>query len=135
MAVADDLAAYIEAAAARPFGWGRFDCQLFIAEWVLARTGKDPAAPWRGRYHTALGAKRILNRHGGPLGLLETGLGAVGLQRTDDPQAGDVGLLRAVTANGEAACGAIRLGKRWAGLRVGGGVFVAHGDALAAWRV
>jgi hypothetical protein len=35
------LAAYLRAAAARPFRYGRHDCTTFAAGWVKARTGRD----------------------------------------------------------------------------------------------
>jgi hypothetical protein len=58
------LAAVIEAAQQRPFAWGRHDCCLFAADVVLELTGQDFAAPFRGRYATALGSKRALSRYG-----------------------------------------------------------------------
>lgn len=58
------LSAEVEAARTRPFEWGRHDCALWAADCVMAMTGNDPAACWRGRYRTALGAARILRRSG-----------------------------------------------------------------------
>lgn len=132
MALNNALGAFLEEAARKPFAWGRHDCMLLIADWVRLQTERDPAAPWRGRYRTALGAKRIINRAGGELALLESGLD---LERTTDPLGGDVGLVRGLTPKGEALCGAIRLGSRWACLWQGRGVLVGPADCLAAWRV
>src|SRR5690606_16299333 len=64
------LYGYIAAARRRPFEWGKFDCCLFAADVIRALTGLDPAADLRGRYRTALGAKRIVNREGGSLAAL-----------------------------------------------------------------
>jgi hypothetical protein len=44
------LAALVEARRHAPFAWGSNDCLLFAADAVLACTGVDPAAAWRGRY-------------------------------------------------------------------------------------
>ncbi len=59
------LNAEIQAAQGRPFSWGEFDCCLFAADCCEAVCGVDPAAPYRGRYTTEVGAKRVLrNTHG-----------------------------------------------------------------------
>lgn len=47
-----------------PFAWGSADCATFAADCALALTGVDPLAGVRGRYKTALGARRILDREG-----------------------------------------------------------------------
>jgi hypothetical protein len=44
----------------RPFCWGEWDCGLFAANCVLAMTGIDIAAEFRGRYKTARGAYRVM---------------------------------------------------------------------------
>lgn len=55
----------IKAANTRPFSWGEFDCCLFAADCCIAICGIDPAASYRGRYTTEIGAKRVLrNTHG-----------------------------------------------------------------------
>lgn len=48
----------------QPFVWGKNDCCLFAANTVLATTGKDLAAEFRGKYRTKMGAARILKKHG-----------------------------------------------------------------------
>ncbi|MBL4297853.1 hypothetical protein H8F06_21475 [Vibrio fluvialis] len=49
----------------QPFSWGHHDCCLFAADCALAVAGVDPAAEYRGRYSTELGAKRALTKiHG-----------------------------------------------------------------------
>lgn len=63
------LAAFLREKRNQPFAWGKNDCCLFAADWVAALTGSDPAADLRGQYHTALGAQRILDAHGGVEGL------------------------------------------------------------------
>ncbi|WKE64329.1 hypothetical protein PVT67_11625 [Gallaecimonas kandeliae] len=46
------------------FVWGQADCCLLAADWVQSQTGTDFAAAFRGRYRTALGAKRVLAKAG-----------------------------------------------------------------------
>ncbi len=47
-----------------PFKWGSSDCLTWAAECAIAVTGADPIAHLRGRYSTAIGARRILRREG-----------------------------------------------------------------------
>lgn len=61
---ASRLIAVIDAADNKPFAWGTQDCALFAADCVQAMTGEDFAAPFRGRYDTALGSVRALKMLG-----------------------------------------------------------------------
>jgi len=61
------LNALLARAARDSFEWGRFDCVLFAADTVKALTGVDLAADFRGRYSTALEARRLIDRLGGDL--------------------------------------------------------------------
>lgn len=54
------LAAYIDEVALKPFAFGVNDCLLMVAGAVERLTGVDHAAPYRGRYRTLRGARRIL---------------------------------------------------------------------------
>lgn len=58
------LAAYVSGVARQKFKPGAQDCALFVAGAVLAMTGHDPAADWRGRYRTLSGGKRRLRGQG-----------------------------------------------------------------------
>lgn len=60
----DRLDALLREAADGFRGWGVRDCALFAADAVEALTGHDPAAEFRGRYSTPLGAARALSRYG-----------------------------------------------------------------------
>jgi hypothetical protein len=51
------LGAFLAANAERPFGYGEFDCCLFVANAVLEMTGVDLAAPFRGQYGSRAGAR------------------------------------------------------------------------------
>lgn len=134
------LSAYLGAAAARPWVWGAHDCQMWPADWVLAHTGRDPAAAWRGRYRSLSGATRILRAGGGPVAVVRAGMAGAGLAgiAPDAAADGDVGIVRATVTLGdrirERDVGAIRVGDGWAVLTDGGCV-VGPFDAVAAWRV
>lgn len=56
------LADFIESRRAEPFAWGMNDCCLFACDAVLAMTGVDAAAAYRGRYKTQRGAYALLRR-------------------------------------------------------------------------
>jgi hypothetical protein len=58
------LAAFIESRRGMPFEWGINDCCLFAADGVLAQTGVDLAADWRG-YTSAREAAQLIDRVGG----------------------------------------------------------------------
>lgn len=58
------LAAEVERHRLVPFAWGRADCALFAADCVLAMTGVDLAADFRGRYRTAGGSVRAIRKAG-----------------------------------------------------------------------
>ena len=58
------LVAYLSASVRLPFEDGKHDCALFLAGGVLAMTGQDFAAPYRGRYTTIAGGIRILRKDG-----------------------------------------------------------------------
>lgn len=59
-----DLSAYIASVRALPYAYGEHDCGLFVAGAVLAMTGEDPGAPFRGQYSTDLGAAKALKKFG-----------------------------------------------------------------------
>jgi hypothetical protein len=68
------LSETIEAARIRTFTYGAFDCALFAADCVLAITGVDHAASFRG-YDSRIAAYRIIAEHGSLAGLLTALLG------------------------------------------------------------
>lgn len=77
-----------------PFAWGVNDCCLFAADWVLAATGRDIAADYRGRYTTALPAMRFVELGGGVEAMIERAGGQVvhpAMARRGDVIARDVG--------------------------------------------
>lgn len=58
------LAAYLDCVRYEPFAYGRHDCALHSANAVMAMTGEDFAAEFRGRYRSAAGSIRALRQYG-----------------------------------------------------------------------
>jgi hypothetical protein len=92
------LEATIGGARGREFAWGAHDCCLFPCDVVLAMTGVDLAAGFRGRYRSLRTALRTLESAGGVEGIAEAiarkhGLEEVapGLARRGDVILVDVG--------------------------------------------
>lgn len=108
------LAAWQRVAVGRPFSWGESDCCLTVCDGLLAITGIDPAASFRGNYKTKRGAYSALKRFAGG-GLAETvekitaDLGWPEVTRLT-ARRGDVGLVD--TELGEAL--ALCIGPKWA---------------------
>lgn len=59
-----DLGAYLRAAEARPFRYGRHDCVLFASGWVHAATGRDVLSAWS--YRSAKEGEALLAARGLP---------------------------------------------------------------------
>jgi hypothetical protein len=64
MSRAKTLTAYVARVARLRFQWGQHDCAIFAAGAVEALTGRDLAAPYRGRYSTMRGGLRVIRRDG-----------------------------------------------------------------------
>lgn len=58
------LQAFLAGISGQPIVPGRHDCCLFGAGAVMAQTGHDFAAAWRGRYTTMAGGRRVLRKAG-----------------------------------------------------------------------
>ncbi|MBI1682394.1 DUF6950 family protein [Caulobacter hibisci] len=135
--IAKRLAVYLAWAARQPFSYERgWDCASgLVARWVEQERGTDPAAPWRGRYSTALGCARLVRREGGMHAIMGFGLAAVGLARTETPQVGDVGLVMQVTPAGPEPVAAIRTRRRWVMLTATGLRASIRARCIAAWSL
>lgn len=128
--MAGELSAFIAFAAERRFEPGRWDCGLWLADWILLRTGRDVAADLRGldphawrraaqRLPVVMG--RVMRRCGSPP------------VPVSEARAGDIAVLR---VDGQFV-GGIRTGIGWAVLSTKG---VACAKALdravvRAWRI
>lgn len=55
----------VEARRRVPFSFeSGFDCAIFVADCIAAMTGEDPAADFRGRYSSDIGAMRVIRNAG-----------------------------------------------------------------------
>lgn len=54
------LHGFLESRRRTPFAWGTNDCCLFVADGVLAMTGVDIAASFRGKYHDETSCTALL---------------------------------------------------------------------------
>lgn len=123
--------ALVAQARALPFAWGVHDCCLWAADSVLACTGHDPAAPWRGTYSDAAGAMRLLDELGG---LRAVGALAGPEIRPSLATVGDVGL----AANPEDAGRellVVSFADVWTGVTATGLQPISRRHVLAAWGV
>lgn len=119
---------------------GGDDCTTFAAGWVEMATGKDPAVDLRGTYFDADGANAILRASGGCEALVGAKLGALGFQRSQAPQDGDVGVVRTMTgfdADGTMVkeIPAIKFGPLWAVMSARGPMVKQLDWTGAAWRI
>lgn len=127
----DPLGSWLRAAADRRFDPSGHNCMLWVADWILAQTGRDPAATHRGAGSPALAA--YLAGTFGPDDLTDLAtvemvrLGFVG---TSTPARGDVG----VVTDGSRRFAAVCTGPRWAALSAEG-LAVASWSVVRAWKV
>ena len=124
------LSPFVAAGAGVPFVFGRSCCALWVADWIAAERGMDPAADLRGTFRCHLGSLRLQRRSGGLADLVTGPMAAAGLERTDQPRAGDVGVV-AISA-GEIA--GICLGDRWA-MKTKEGIVIMPAAVVKAWSV
>ncbi len=139
LAVDRDLADFIEASRRRPWRWGEHDCTLFGADWIVQRIGRDPAETWRGGYATARECRDLLDSHGGLLAIVRDSLAMIGLRETDDPQTGDVGIVRAPAETPDGVMpreiAAVRQGDMWVCRGIRPAIMADRFPTVAAWRV
>lgn len=95
---------FIESRRQQPFAWGKQDCCLFACDGILAQTGLDPAAKmFRGKYRDALGAARLVRKHGGVEAIAAQVCAAHGWLELPTPrlaQRGDVVTINATAGEG-----------------------------------
>jgi hypothetical protein len=129
------LTAYIEERREVPFTWGKADCCLFAADWVRLATDLDPAADLRGKYDSALGARRIIKRRGGLAAMVARALTPLSFREVALSLAtrGDI----IVRDSGDGDCAGVVLGKQSAFVGRDGLRFIQtnlQADARA-WRI
>lgn len=126
------LAEQVEAARDKQFEWGTHDCALWAADVVLAMTGVDVAAAYRGAYTDEASAREAMLRIDGG-GLRAIGNRAFGpaLNNVAMTQRGDVAL---VEIDGREAAGIV-LGATVAVPGPRGLQFAPLDSIVAAWAV
>jgi len=124
---------FCEEIARAGWAWGERDCLLWLGLWSERNTGIDGGAPWRGRYQTALGCMRVLNRSGGMMACIERGADLAGMT-LGQPEVGAVGLVETMTPRGPSLVGAIFTGERWAVLTPSG-VLSIRTTPLRSWNL
>lgn len=133
-----NLSEFLAQSARRDFVWGEFDCLLWLAAWAMQRGHPDLGAPWRGRYATALGCRRLVKREGGMLAISRTGATGAGLAAVPAGEAypGDIGVGALGSSTwGDEPTGLLKTRIGWAALKAGGGLWIGPATALGVWRV
>jgi hypothetical protein len=125
----DLLAKFIHGRRSEPFRWGFNDCCIFAADWVNVCTGTDYAEKWRGRYSTAIGARRFLDDAGGVEALVDS----LGLDRTQPQRAGRGDIVAQDAGRGITL--GICLGVTTAFVAKSGLVFGSIENANSAWKI
>ena len=122
------LDALIAARMAAPFAWGTHDCCLFAADAVLAQTGADPAAEFRGTYADAREAMELLTELGGLSAVAARGGAPIAALCA---QVGDIGLVEHEGRELLAVCA----GPVWLVPAEQGLAALPIDSAISAWRV
>lgn len=126
------LGDYLESQRGTVWQAGTADCCTFAGDWVRSWGRGDPMAAWRGSYSTDEGAEALVAAAGGLVALWRQGLSGIAVPAAVLAE-GDVGVIRAMSLNGDATeVGAIWTGRRWA-FRVPAGLAVASADCVEAW--
>jgi hypothetical protein len=128
---------YLESALGRPWAWGAMDCCFFAGDWISVSTGRDPLAPYRGRYRSAVEAGRLIMRAGGLPQLLDPEMARCGFVPVASAQTGDIAVLRS-TAEGDHAVARASVmiadGPWWVG-RTLDGLAGVRAEPPRIWRV
>lgn len=118
-----------------PFIWGETDCMVVLADYLIALGYEDAAAQWRGKYDSALSCQRVSGFLKDPVGVMESAATSIGLNPTDKPSRGDVGVVQILDHEGLKVMGAVCLGMNWAFKGEQNIVVGKPAKVLAAWKV
>lgn len=121
--------------AGSPARWGIDDCALALADIDVIVQQQDPAKPYRRRYRTERGARRVLGKRGllGAWGSAARRLGWRRMQKTEFASAKDGDRAVAVTPAGVSTV--IRYRGRWFGRIDYGNLMVMDRYIVRAWSV
>ena len=123
----------IERAVSEPFEYGSPDCATWVGTAIEAMTGEAPTAPYRGRYETEIGWKRLINAELG--GSLEAGW-TILLGEPVAPAFASRGDVVMIEHDGAMACGLVDLsGERVACVGLDGLEYLPLSSAYTAWKV
>lgn len=132
------LQQWVRDGAARPMVWGTCDCAMWVADWCVLVTGRDPAAAWRGRYDSERGYLRMIARlPGGLIGMADRGAASVGIRQIDPAAArpGDVGAIRGRHRGRDVVALAIRGQQSWISKSLRGVARHLPNAAVTAWEI
>jgi hypothetical protein len=130
-----ELARFLRELAARRFDWASCNCLTVCADWVLRATGRDPAAPWRGRLGSKADAIALVAEFGGLENFAQAAMSSIGA-RTLRPEMAAAGDVAIVPSSSAAPMGAICVAPdRFAFLTVDLGLMVASRRVLRAWSI
>lgn len=119
---------FLRAEASQPFAWATADCTAMCDRWVRMRRGVSPVAAGLILYADRDGAMRLLPRLAA---MMSRGMRRAGLEKTDSPQKGDVGLVLFENRIGPA----IHAGAHWITRHEGGWIAAPLQNVWKAWRV
>lgn len=125
------IAEFVAIEAQKPFRWGETDCASTADRWINAHTGKSPLAQAGLVYRDEYDATALLIERGSFPVVVNRALKLVGLEKTEAPQTGDVGLI----LHNRKMCLAIHAEAVWFS-RDENGLIGAPLDAIwKAWRI
>ncbi len=132
--VSADLQIYTMQAASKPWIDGENDCCTLAADWCVARGHSDPMERWRGKYDSEDGAREFIDDYGGLVALWLVGMADAGIEETETPEIGDIGIVQVLGKRGPELVGAICTG-RWWQMRSPRGIYAGKIKPLIAWAV
>lgn len=132
--------AYVDELASKPWVWSECDCTMAIATWIERVRGIDPLAEYRGTYSTPDEARVVAKRAGGFGPTIGRLFDDMGLERTQSPECGDVGIINASLALRHSlpvvgAIMAIRVKPLWMVKALRGVAGRADFDPVVMWRL
>lgn len=129
----DLLRRFLREQTGRAFAWGKCDCGLFLADWVMVAKGvPDPASSVRGTYSDGAGAEAAMG--GGLMAFVASCAAVTGCPETTAPKDGDAGVI-GLPDQGETC--AIMSNNSWVFRTPKGIVWsrVTPGRLVKAWKV
>ena len=119
------------------FQWGKTDCMLMLAEWVMSQTGcDDPCGDISGLYSDVESCQRVTGYVRAPVDTTQFSSDRAGLAGTIAPKAGDIAVVEVWQPDGPVQCGALCLGDHWMFRSQEAAVIIMETvEVLRAWSV